>query len=36
VPILQSRGRFRTEYTGGTLRDHLGLDRPPGYQAPGT
>ena len=24
VPILQRRGRFRTEYTGHTLRDHLG------------
>jgi alkanesulfonate monooxygenase SsuD/methylene tetrahydromethanopterin reductase-like flavin-dependent oxidoreductase (luciferase family) len=28
VPILQKKGRFRTEYTGQTLRDHLGLDRP--------
>jgi N-acetyl-S-(2-succino)cysteine monooxygenase len=28
VPILQRRGRFRTEYTGNTLRDHLGLSRP--------
>jgi len=28
VPILQRRGRFRTEYTGHTLRDHLGLERP--------
>jgi FMN-dependent oxidoreductase (nitrilotriacetate monooxygenase family) len=28
VPILQCRGRFRTEYTGSTLRDHLGLQRP--------
>ena len=28
VPILQSRGLFRTEYTGRTLRDHYGLDRP--------
>jgi N-acetyl-S-(2-succino)cysteine monooxygenase len=28
VPILQRRGRFRTEYTGRTLRDHLGLQRP--------
>ncbi|MFI0419745.1 NtaA/DmoA family FMN-dependent monooxygenase [Spongiactinospora sp. 9N601] len=25
VPILQDRGLFRREYTGGTLRDHLGL-----------
>lgn len=29
VPILQKRGLFRTEYTGCTLRDHLGLPRPP-------
>jgi FMN-dependent oxidoreductase (nitrilotriacetate monooxygenase family) len=28
VPILQRRGRFRTEYTGTTLRDHLGLPHP--------
>ncbi|WP_344669082.1 NtaA/DmoA family FMN-dependent monooxygenase [Catenulispora yoronensis] len=28
VPILQERGRFRTEYTGTTLRDHLGLGQP--------
>jgi len=28
VPILQRRGRFRTEYAGPTLRDHLGLERP--------
>ena len=28
VPILQRRGRYRTEYTGRTLRDHLGLARP--------
>ncbi|MEV6877343.1 NtaA/DmoA family FMN-dependent monooxygenase [Amycolatopsis sp. NPDC051128] len=26
VPLLQERGSFRTEYTGPTLRDHLGLD----------
>jgi FMN-dependent oxidoreductase (nitrilotriacetate monooxygenase family) len=25
VPILQERGRFRSEYEGPTLRDHLGL-----------
>jgi FMN-dependent oxidoreductase (nitrilotriacetate monooxygenase family) len=30
VPILQRRGRFRTGYTGRTLRDHLGLPRPAG------
>lgn len=28
VPILQRRGLFRTEYTGTTLREHLGLPRP--------
>jgi alkanesulfonate monooxygenase len=28
VPELQRRGIFRTEYTGTTLRDHLGLPRP--------
>ncbi|GAA3187443.1 NtaA/DmoA family FMN-dependent monooxygenase [Nonomuraea roseoviolacea] len=28
VPILQERGVFRTEYTGTTLRDHLGLAAP--------
>ena len=28
VPILKKRGRFRTEYTGTTLRDHYGLMRP--------
>lgn len=28
VPLLQERGSFRTEYSGPTLRDHLGLDRP--------
>jgi FMN-dependent oxidoreductase (nitrilotriacetate monooxygenase family) len=28
VPILQERGRFRTEYTGSTLREHYGLPRP--------
>jgi FMN-dependent oxidoreductase (nitrilotriacetate monooxygenase family) len=30
VPELQRRGRFRREYSGTTLRDHLGLKRP-GY-----
>jgi FMN-dependent oxidoreductase (nitrilotriacetate monooxygenase family) len=25
VPLLQERGVFRTEYSGSTLRDHLGL-----------
>ncbi|MFC5530445.1 LLM class flavin-dependent oxidoreductase [Cohnella yongneupensis] len=28
VPLLQQRGLFRTEYTGHTLREHLGLTRP--------
>jgi FMN-dependent oxidoreductase (nitrilotriacetate monooxygenase family) len=28
VPELQRRGLFRAEYTGTTLRDHLGLARP--------
>ena len=28
VPELQRRGLFRTEYSGFTLRDHLGLPRP--------
>lgn len=30
VPILQKRGLFRRQYEGITLRDHLGLVRPPG------
>lgn len=29
VPELQRRGLFRTRYEGTTLRDHLGLARPP-------
>jgi FMN-dependent oxidoreductase (nitrilotriacetate monooxygenase family) len=29
VPILQERGLFRSDYEGTTLRDHLGLRRPP-------
>jgi N-acetyl-S-(2-succino)cysteine monooxygenase len=28
IPILQQRGRFRTEYEGRTLRENLGLPRP--------
>jgi len=28
IPILQRRGRFRTEYKGRTLRENLGLARP--------
>lgn len=30
IPILQERGSFHKEYEGTTLRDHLGLVRPPG------
>jgi alkanesulfonate monooxygenase SsuD/methylene tetrahydromethanopterin reductase-like flavin-dependent oxidoreductase (luciferase family) len=30
VPILQKRDIARTEYAGTTLRDHVGLPRPPG------
>jgi FMN-dependent oxidoreductase (nitrilotriacetate monooxygenase family) len=33
VPELQRRGLFRTEYTGATLRDHLGLG-PVTFDAP--
>lgn len=29
VPQLQRRGIFRTEYTGATLRENLGLQKPP-------
>jgi FMN-dependent oxidoreductase (nitrilotriacetate monooxygenase family) len=28
IPILRDRGLFRTEYTGNTLREHLGMPRP--------
>lgn len=28
VPVLQRRGALRAEYTGSTLREHLGLKRP--------
>jgi hypothetical protein len=28
VPELQRRGLFRRDYSGSTLRDHLGLLRP--------
>jgi hypothetical protein len=28
VPELQRRGLFRQDYTGTTLREHLGLPRP--------
>ena len=33
VPELQRRGLFRTEYGGTTLRDNLGLARPPSRHA---
>ena len=28
VPLLQERGVFRADYSGTTLRDHLGLSTP--------
>lgn len=34
VPVLQSRGVFRSEYEGATLRDNLGLPRPASRYAP--
>ncbi|WP_454697486.1 LLM class flavin-dependent oxidoreductase [Arthrobacter humicola] len=34
VPILQSRGLFRTEYSARTLRGHFGLDRPESQYSP--
>jgi len=33
VPILQKRGLLRTEYSGSTLRDHLGLPYRNGFAA---
>jgi FMN-dependent oxidoreductase (nitrilotriacetate monooxygenase family) len=33
IPELQRRGMFRTEYTGRTFREHLGLPRPPSRYA---
>jgi FMN-dependent oxidoreductase (nitrilotriacetate monooxygenase family) len=33
IPELQRRGLFRIEYTGRTLREHLGLPRPPSRYA---
>lgn len=33
VPLLQSRGIFRRDYEGTTLRDHFGLQRPPSRYA---
>ncbi len=35
IPELQRRGRFRTAYQGRTLREHLGLRRPPNRHAAG-
>jgi N-acetyl-S-(2-succino)cysteine monooxygenase len=34
IPELQNRGLFRTEYTGRTLRENLGLNRPVSRNAP--
>ena len=34
VPELQKRGLYRTAYEGATLRDNLGLPRPPSRYAP--
>jgi len=36
IPELQSRGLFRSEYEGTTLRESLGLERPPSRYAPRT
>jgi hypothetical protein len=33
IPELQNRGLFRTEYSGQTLRENLGLKRPPSMHA---
>jgi len=33
VPLLQELGAFRAEYTGTTLRDHLGIAVPAGKEA---
>lgn len=32
VPLLQRRGIFRRDYSGTTLRSHLGLEHPPGRE----
>ena len=34
IPELQNRGLFRTEYEGATLRENMGLQRPPSRYAP--
>ena len=36
IPELQNRGLFRTEYEGETLRENLGLQRPPSRYAGAT
>ena len=36
VPELQRRGLYRTRYEGTTLREHLGLKRPPSRYAKGS
>lgn len=36
LPELRRRGLFRTEYSGRTLREHLGLDRPISRYAQGS
>jgi alkanesulfonate monooxygenase SsuD/methylene tetrahydromethanopterin reductase-like flavin-dependent oxidoreductase (luciferase family) len=33
IPLAQRHGLFRTDYTGSTLREHLGLSRPPSQYA---
>jgi FMN-dependent oxidoreductase (nitrilotriacetate monooxygenase family) len=33
VPLLQKRGIYRRDYEGPTLRDHLGVARPPGRKS---
>jgi hypothetical protein len=33
IPELQSRGLFRREYEGTTLRENMGLKRPPSRYA---
>ncbi|HEY0183141.1 MAG TPA: hypothetical protein VGC09_10070, partial [Rhodopila sp.] len=35
IPELQSRGLFRVDYEGATLRENLGLPRPPNQFAGG-
>jgi hypothetical protein len=36
IPELQSRGLFCSDYDGTTLRDNLGLKRPPSRYAAAT